>query len=212
MQRADQIERLGILARQAKHVPAGAAVSSRLARAAKKLTDWCNRSESDGVESSAIPLIDAHAAVCFRVLPPGPRASPRRNISAASEIPRNRWIARVSRASWLRSRSGGRRDRMSSQSESGRDARFCTSARNRNRPRREKLFPRYVPNLTHMGQSPELPYLRPPIASRTGVAAIAAASMQPWSHPRTTAHAAEGQPISGSCRCHARHAGSGRTP
>src|SRR5208282_2259894 len=105
--------------RQTVGVAERPAASSRLVRAEKKPTDWCKRSDSDGAESSAIPLMEAHAAVCLRVLPPGPRASPRRNRSVASLIPRNRWIARVSRARRLRSRSAGRRDRMFSQSESG---------------------------------------------------------------------------------------------
>jgi hypothetical protein len=65
----------------------------------------------------------------------------------------------ISRASWLRSISDGRRDRMSSQPGSVGDARVCISPMTHTPPRREKHFLQKRLILTDMGLGPAMSIL-----------------------------------------------------
>ena len=82
-------------------------------QAARKSVAWSSRYLTPGLLSSAIPCMDAQAAVWRNESPPGPRASAIRNRAAPSTTSRRRWMALVSIARSSRSRSAGSRSNTS---------------------------------------------------------------------------------------------------
>src|SRR3954469_1576342 len=64
--------------------------------AARNSVAWSRRYLTPGLLSSAIPCIDAQAAVWRSERPPGPRASAIRNRAAPSTTSRRRWMALLS--------------------------------------------------------------------------------------------------------------------
>src|SRR3954447_16429991 len=134
--------------------PGSFAASSRSTQAARNSVAWSSRYLTPGLLSSAIPCIDAQAAVWRNERPPGPRASAIRNRAAPSTTSRRRWMALLSIARSSRSRSAGSRAKISANRSVRTDATSCISSQNQAAPSRVKnYFSAYGAHPRHGGQA-----------------------------------------------------------
>src|SRR3954468_16129486 len=120
--------------------PGSFAASSRSTKAARNSVAWSSRYLTPGLLSSAIPCIDAQAAVWRNERPPGPRASAIRNRAAPSTTSRRRWMALLSIARSSRSRSAGSRAKTSANRSVRTDAASCICSQNQAAPSRVKNY------------------------------------------------------------------------
>src|SRR3954453_2616442 len=120
--------------------PGSFAASSRSTKAARNSVAWSSRYLTPGLLSSAIPCIDAQAAVWRNERPPGPRASAIRNRAAPSTTSRRRWMALLSIARSSRSRSAGSRAKTSANRSRRTDPASCICSQNQAAPSRVKNY------------------------------------------------------------------------
>jgi len=125
---------------QRSSAPGIFAASSRSTRTARNSVAWSSRYLTPGLLSSAIPCMEAQAAVWRNESPPGPRASAIRNKAAPSTTSRRRWIALASSAKISRSRPAGSRSSTSENRSVRTDAASCICLQNQAAPSRVKHY------------------------------------------------------------------------